>query len=138
MFLYLEPYQFAALEAKAKEAADANSGDIKSFTASGNDGVIQTKDVTFDFHYDAGFKRLSVNIGKRWSLAAKIAPVQVIQAHVVEKLHELVASVPPPVATPVVEEPNDEAQKTPTDNPNENPNQGAGKIDPSIFKKAGL
>lgn len=112
-----------------KQLVDYKGSDIKSHAETGDfTGVVTTKDVVLDYYYDATKQLLNLAVGKRLSLAAKIAPEQVIIAHATEALHTLAVTAP-------VEEVAPEAgvETAPADS-----QPDAVKItNDDIFKKAG-
>src|ERR1700743_5952 len=94
MFLAISRAEFADLEAKLNQAVKDHNHEIKSYQPTSDvSGMLITKDVALDFNYDPTFQRLSVAIGKKFSLAAKIAPHQVIESHILEVIHNLEPAV---------------------------------------------
>jgi hypothetical protein len=94
MFLYLSRKDFADLESKLNKAV--KTGIVKSFSPTGDtSGVITSHDVVVEFSYDPTGERLNIAVGKRLSLAAKVAPQQVIEAHILELIHNLEPDVKP-------------------------------------------
>lgn len=95
----MSPEQFKTLEADAQ--LQSNSKKIVSFTKTGDfTGVVETHDVTVDFNYDPTYQALNFTVGKKHSLAAKMASDNVIERHITEVLFELEKA-------PVVEQPKD-------------------------------
>jgi hypothetical protein len=90
MFLSISRADFADLEGKLNKAVADHNNQIKNYTAtSDTSGVITTRDVTVEYSFDPNAERLTVAVGKRHSLAAKIAPLQVIETHIIELIHNL-------------------------------------------------
>ena|ERR1700748_109783 len=90
MYLAISRIDFADLDAKLDQAVKDHNKEIISYSKTSDvSGVITTKDVTIDYNYDPTYERLSFNVGAKHSLAAKIAPAQIIEQHIIQVVHTL-------------------------------------------------
>lgn len=91
MYVSMSPSDFHDLEAKAKAASNIVS--VK--TTSDNSGLMETSDVSFEYFYDYSKQLLFLTIGKRHSLAAKMATDNIIFRHLADVISTLEPLVHP-------------------------------------------
>ena len=93
--IYLNAMQFKDLRAKLDKAVEDKNPDIMHFHMTSDfTGDVITKDVAVTFRYDSGAQKLFFDIGKRFSLGAKLASSDIIASHVAEVIMSLESPKP--------------------------------------------